>query len=544
MSESANSSTAVQQECVCIFVFNVFLVVLMFVQIEATKQENSPETADSLKEKGNNLYRQQKYQSAIQMYDEAIAIKPSAPLYLNRAICEYFLENFGTCIENSTKSLELDPKYVKAYYRRAMAYFQLKRLPAAIEDLKTIVKLDLKSSFFREQLEMCRKAYRTQQFSEAISHPDYSVCPRIEEKVPTVKIPETYAGPELTFPITPDNLSLSFVTENIVPFMRQDGVIAKRYMFQTLLQVHSVLKNEPTIVSLTLPKEGVTVVGDMHGQFYDLLHIFALNGFPSEHNVYVFNGDYVDRGSFSLQVITLLFLLKILFPEHLILLRGNHESDNMNQLYGFNGECEEQYKHDKDVYLLFKEVFNCLPLGCVISDEEEIRKELEDDAQNNGTDLDSASAKEKLSEKTRVFCVHGGIPSFAALISVFFIPSFFLFHLFGCVYLSVYSCIYTFISVYLSLFPFSKDGETIENLQKINRFKQPPENEPNSSFSDLLWTDPHSGTGRIPSPRGMSQMYGLCFLFLVLFICFVLFSVISFFFLFLCYLVLVCVLFV
>ncbi|OPJ69939.1 hypothetical protein AV530_016397 [Patagioenas fasciata monilis] len=69
--------------------------------------------------------------------------------------------------------------------------------------------------------------------------------------------------------------------------------------------------------------EKVTVCGDTHGQFYDLLNIFELNGLPSESNPYIFNGDFVDRGSFSVEVILTLFGFKLLYPEHFHLLRGD-----------------------------------------------------------------------------------------------------------------------------------------------------------------------------------------------------------------------------
>ncbi len=89
-----------------------------------------------------------------------------------------------------------------------------------------------------------------------------------------------------------------------------------------------------------------TVCGDTHGQYYDLLNIFKINGNPSESNPYLFNGDFVDRyflnnfnvftsrGSFSLEVILTLFAWKICNPNILHLTRGNHESRTMNKLYG------------------------------------------------------------------------------------------------------------------------------------------------------------------------------------------------------------------
>lgn len=89
--------------------------------------------------------------------------------------------------------------------------------------------------------------------------------------------------------------------------------------------------------------EKFTVCGDIHGQYYDLLNIFELNGLPSETNPYLFNGDFVDRGSFSVECIFVLFSFKLLYPNHFFLSRGNHESQNMNQMYGFEGEVKEKY---------------------------------------------------------------------------------------------------------------------------------------------------------------------------------------------------------
>ncbi len=80
----------------------------------------------------------------------------------------------------------------------------------------------------------------------------------------------------------------------------------------------------------------ITVCGDTHGQFYDLMNIFKLNGIPSEDNPYLFNGDFVDRGSFSVEVILTFFGWKVCNPKCMHLTRGNHEAKNMNKLYGFN----------------------------------------------------------------------------------------------------------------------------------------------------------------------------------------------------------------
>jgi serine/threonine-protein phosphatase PP1 catalytic subunit len=121
--------------------------------------------------------------------------------------------------------------------------------------------------------------------------------------------------------------------------------------------VKEVIANEPFLVQIAPP---VRVVGDIHGQYYDLLRIFEEVGHPPDQQ-FLFLGDYVDRGPQNIETIALLLIYKILYPKHVFLLRGNHETSDVNALHGFKSECVSRYS--RRLWTIFNEVFDVLPIG-------------------------------------------------------------------------------------------------------------------------------------------------------------------------------------
>ncbi|KAH0428062.1 ser thr protein phosphatase [Colletotrichum camelliae] len=211
-----------------------------------------------------------------------------------------------------------------------------------------------------------------------------------------------------------------------------------------------LLMRESNVVHVRAP---VTVVGDIHGQFYDLIEIFKIGGWCPDTN-YLFlgeccvtackenwstvrkktdtpcppSGDYVDRGMFSVETISLLVCLKLRYPNRVHLIRGNHESRGVTQSYGFYTECSRKYGN-ANVWHYFTDMFDFLTLSVVIND--------------------------------KIFCVHGGL---------------------------------------------SPSIHSIDQIVIIDRFREIPHEGP---MADLVWSDPDPERDEFSlSPRGAGYTFG------------------------------------
>ncbi|CAD7969217.1 unnamed protein product [Amoebophrya sp. A120] len=200
--------------------------------------------------------------------------------------------------------------------------------------------------------------------------------------------------------------------------------IAPGECLQLCDEVFKVFKSESMLLELRTP---IKIYGDVHGQFGDLMRLFARYKGPMDGDLgdidavdYLFLGDFVDRGSYSLEVVVLLFALKVKYPGQVHMIRGNHEDPTINAIYGFREECKRRLREDPDspssCWMKFNSVFEFLPMGALI--------------------------------EKRIFCIHGGIGG----------------------------SIQTF--------------RDVEGLKRPLQVAQIPQTESEQRVTDLLWSDP------------------------------------------------------
>nr|GEZ38547.1 serine/threonine-protein phosphatase PP1 isoform X1 [Tanacetum cinerariifolium] len=198
----------------------------------------------------------------------------------------------------------------------------------------------------------------------------------IREPVSGAIIPTSAAIETILIPSNGENADFKGTSKAEGDLMEKDGKgkqvpLSESEIRQLCICARRVFLSQPNLLKINAP---IKIFGDIHGQYQDLLRYLEIVGYPPSQR-YLFLGNYVDEGKQSLETICLLLAYKILYPDEVFLLRGNHEDAKINRMYGFYDECKRRY--NIRLWRIFTDCFNCLPVAALVDD--------------------------------KIFCVHGGL---------------------------------------------------------------------------------------------------------------------------------------
>eukprot|EP00760_Papus_ankaliazontas_P030040 PhM_4_TR4583/c0_g1_i1/m.99029/K04348/PPP3C, CNA; serine/threonine-protein phosphatase 2B catalytic subunit len=183
-----------------------------------------------------------------------------------------------------------------------------------------------------------------------LSHhrPLMDVAPPYWDELPTSKVFDATGKP---------------IIENIKVHFLKEGRLAEKDAIELVRRAGELLREEANLLVLAEP---ITIVGDIHGQYYDLIKLLEIGGDPLlGDQSYLFLGDYVDRGCFSCEVTLLLFAYKILSPKSFFMLRGNHECRHLTAYFNF--KMEAKFKYSTAFYDALMNAFDALPLAATLN---------------------------------------------------------------------------------------------------------------------------------------------------------------------------------
>jgi len=260
---------------------------------------------NQLREQGNDFFKSEKYKEAYNSYMKAIDMcdKNNKPLIsqllTNLSATALILERVSESIHLSTQAIDLDPTNFKAYIRRGNSLCESMDWQGAYNDFETAIRINPSAVYFKQRMDFAKQQI-------------------VNPHIPDESIPLSF---EISQTITQKEQTNEPVLDAVRKMMQ--GIRPnKDYLKGLIRKVYQLQHSLPNIVFINCSST-IKIVGDIHGQFQDLIQIFERYGYPSKSNPYLFNGDFVDRGSMGVEVVSALLMFKALDMESIYMNRGN-----------------------------------------------------------------------------------------------------------------------------------------------------------------------------------------------------------------------------
>ncbi|OHS98443.1 hypothetical protein TRFO_35154 [Tritrichomonas foetus] len=264
---------------------------------------------------GNGYFREKKYFDACRCYEAAIAACPESDnkqlsvIYTNLSASQLQIEKLNEAITSSSKAIELDNTNVKAFYRNGQALAGCLDFKGAYDAYLAAAKLQPNEKFWRNCMDGAKKQLYKHRLREAMSSDDLNADSKVELIEPT------------TEPIEIPEFTIEYA-RNLMVEMQNDKRPHPAVVRAMIGKMKELNKQMQNIVNVSHPGT-MRVVGDTHGQYQDFINIFKQYGEPSPENPYLFNGDYVDRGSMGTEIVLALLAWKLAIPDGIYMNRGN-----------------------------------------------------------------------------------------------------------------------------------------------------------------------------------------------------------------------------
>lgn len=242
-----------------------------------------------------------KFTEALENYEKAIEIDPSVAIYYsNAATCHSRLGNHEKSLEMINEAVRLDPTFIKALYRRGVGLMELKRFKEASEDFIKVCQEFPADVEAQKRLAACDKELDKKLSFEESMRMGFSAAIRVEKFeftrkcIDGMKVDVTYDGPKVSFD---EPLTVEWVKEVLISHFAGDKRLHIKYAYAILLLAKEAFEKESSLVDVPMDKDNelMTICGDIHGQFFDLLEIFNKNGYPSTEHKYVNNTQMISK---------------------------------------------------------------------------------------------------------------------------------------------------------------------------------------------------------------------------------------------------------